>query len=50
VTVTDVCLEWCQEDGDCSEEGATCSIEATYDIAGCDEPVTLPYMLCTPAE
>lgn len=50
VTVTDVCMQWCQEDEDCSEEGATCSIEATYDIAGCDEPVTLPYMLCTPVE
>lgn len=50
VLITDVCLEWCQDDGDCSETGVTCSIEATYDIAGCDEPVTLPYMLCSLAE
>ena len=50
VTTTDVCMEWCLEDGDCTEAGVTCSIEATYDIAGCAEPVTLPYRLCTLAE
>jgi len=50
VLITDVCLEWCQDVEDCTEEGVACSIEATYDIAGCDEPVTLPYMLCTLAE
>lgn len=49
VDIPDVCLEWCQENSDCSEAGATCTIEASYDIPGCEHPVTLPYRLCSRA-
>lgn len=50
VSITGVCLEWCETDEDCTEPGAECSLQATYDIDGCPEPVPLPYMLCTLVE
>lgn len=50
VTITDVCLEWCLDSSDCSQEGARCTVSATYDITGCADPVELPYRLCTLVE
>ena len=47
VAISDVCLEWCRDDEDCSQEGAECSIEATFEIPGCSEPANLPHRLCT---